>query len=357
MESSPVPPAPGIFGPRTTNGRLLLSELNSNQLKTDQAKTLLNLRNRFINHLRSSGRSQHTVLAYRKNINRFIIFVDSNPLPMEKYSRSDFTAFMDTLKPAGSLRGGREYLSASAQNQLMASLRSFMRYCFEDIEHPLFPSDFAKDVRRKVKKEKRVPRTLTYEDIEALVSVIDPERLTSKNRRIWKTPLEALRDRVFARVLFSTGVRVSEMGRLQVQDCLSQRDKMRVLGKGNAEAWVLIGGVAQMTLMEYIKAIGKQNRLEDYIFFKNKPDLADLQSFEVQVRRRLRICAKVAGVTAAISPHVLRHSFATDLLINGADLRSVQELLRHKHMATTQIYTDITDKRKESVYKESKRDV
>lgn len=335
-----------------------LSDLTSNQLKSDQARSLMDLRNRFINHLRSSRKSPHTIFSYRKNINRFVLFVDESSLPLSQYTRKHFNEFLDSLKPFGpTYQSG--YLSASAQLQLITSLRMFIRFCSEDLEHPYFPQkDWSRIICKDIEKEERLPKTLSFDEIEAMVSVIRKDHRGAKGRRIWQTDVNSIKDKLFIRLLFSTGLRISEMGSLQVQDCVVRNGQIRVKrGKGKKESWVYIGSTAAGTLDEYLTMTMKKNKLEDYVFFDKSPDIMDLKGFEVMVRRRLRICARESGVNADIAPHMLRHSFAVDLLERGADIRSIQDLLRHKNLSSTQIYTKISDKRKESVYKQFKREV
>ena len=165
-----------------------------------------------------------------------------------------------------------------------------------------------------------------------------------------KTP-QGLRDRAILELLFSTGLRISELCGLSIDDVDLTRDEFSVRGKGDKVRVVFLSDDAKASIQTYLKS---RKDLSNALFIqygKNVKDAKDLRLSPRAVQRSLKVCAAKAGITRKVSPHVIRHSFATDLLSNGADIRSVQALLGHANIATTQIYTHVTDKHLRDIHK------
>ena len=163
--------------------------------------------------------------------------------------------------------------------------------------------------------------------------------------------LPGMRDRAILELLFSTGLRISELCALSVDDVDLTRDEFSVRGKGDKIRVVFLSDDAKKAISNYLKA---RKDMSDALFVqygKNAKVAKDVRLSPRAVQRMLKTCAIKAGITRKVSPHVIRHSFATDLLSNGADLRSVQALLGHANIATTQIYTHVTDKHLRDVHK------
>ncbi|MBX4200075.1 tyrosine-type recombinase/integrase [Candidatus Parcubacteria bacterium] len=178
---------------------------------------------------------------------------------------------------------------------------------------------------------------------ERSLDLISLEELTRLLNAPDVTTLQGLRDKAMLELLFSTGLRVSELASLS-RDLDIDRDEFSVRGKGEKVRVVFISGEARDAVKNYLK---KRNDLEDAMFVnivrdakKTAPTRLTTRSIERLVKRY----AIKAGISKKVTPHVIRHSFATDLLSNGADLRSVQMLLGHANISTTQIYTHLTDK-------------
>jgi site-specific recombinase XerD len=159
--------------------------------------------------------------------------------------------------------------------------------------------------------------------------------------------LSGLRDRAMLELLFSTGLRVSELCALSIDDVDLSRDEFSVRGKGEKVRVVFLSDSAKNAVHAYLK---ERKDMDEALFVqygKNLKDAKkknkDLRLTPRSVQRSMKRYAAIAGITGKVTPHVLRHSFATDLLSNGADLRSVQALLGHANIATTQVYTHVTD--------------
>jgi site-specific recombinase XerD len=163
--------------------------------------------------------------------------------------------------------------------------------------------------------------------------------------------LEGKRDRAILELFFSTGLRISELTALSIDDVDLTRDEFSVRGKGDKIRVVFLSDSAKKYISEYLQ---KRKDLDDALFIRygrKANDGGELRLSPRAVQRLLKKYATKAGITRKVTPHVLRHSFATDLLQNGADLRSVQALLGHANIATTQVYTHVTDKHLRDVHK------
>ena len=165
------------------------------------------------------------------------------------------------------------------------------------------------------------------------------------------TTLQGMRDQAILELLFSTGLRVSELCSLSTDDVDLTRDEFSVRGKGDKVRVVFLSDDAKSAIARYIKA---RKDMSDALFIqygKNAKNADDPRLSPRAVQRLIKHYAVKAGITRKVTPHVIRHSFATDLPSNGADLRSVQALLGHAHIGTTQIYTHVTDKHLREVHK------
>jgi site-specific recombinase XerD len=165
-----------------------------------------------------------------------------------------------------------------------------------------------------------------------------------------QTGLVALRDRAILETLFSTGLRVSELANLKIEQVNLKRDEFTVRGKGDKPRVVFLSDVAKRALAEYL---AKRRDPSPFFFVSHdraQSGRAALALSPRSVERLVERYAKLAGITKRITPHTLRHTFATDLLMSGADLRSVQSLLGHESITTTQIYTHVTNKQLKDVH-------
>ncbi len=218
-------------------------------------------------------------------------------------------------------------LKRSTQNYSIITLRAFLGF--------LAGKGIASLAPQKVVLAKSEERKVEFLEATDIIQLIKMPNISS---------FKGLRDRLILELLFSTGLRVSELARLNVGDINLERDEIPVRGKGGKVRVVFLSESAHQILETYIKLIGDT---EELILNKLGGDRLTVRSIERIVAKY----AKAAGISKHVSPHTLRHTFATDLLINGADLRSVQSLLGHANVSTTQIYTHVTDQHLREIHK------
>jgi site-specific recombinase XerD len=271
------------------------------------------------------GQSLLTVSNYDRYLTKFISWLEKNiaeKTENKKASPSNITPeavkeYRLYLNRLTNITG--QPLSKSTQNYYIITLRAFLGYLVQIGVKSLPP--------QKVTLAKSQERKIDFLEAEDIIGLISkPDTKTFKG----------LRDRLILELLFSTGLRVSELQKLNVADLNMERGEIPVRGKGGKVRVVFLSESAKKILSEYLIAIGDCEPL-----IVNKIDGSRLSVRSIE--RIVSKYAKAAGISKKVSPHTLRHTFATDLLINGADLRSVQSLLGHSNISTTQIYTHVTD--------------
>lgn len=231
-----------------------------------------------------------------------------------------------------------EALKKNTQNYHLIALRAFLKY--------LAKRDIVTLAPEKIELAKQPERHVEFLETK------DVERLLEAPLKADGPDIVRLRDRAILELLWSTGLRVSELCGLRLEDINFQRNEFSVKGKGSKWRVVFFSEDAKAWVKKYIEA---RKDLCPTLFVghdraaRGRDELKGLTPRSVQ--RLVERYAKLAGITKSISPHTLRHSFATDLLMNGADLRSVQALLGHASVTTTQIYTHVTDSHLQEVYK------
>lgn len=261
--------------------------------------------------------SSHTLEAYARDLKDFQTFLQKEGgITPEEAGTEDILLFLEELKRRG--------LSSRTLARKLSALKSFYRFLEleERIEHnPLLLIEGPRLPRN-------LPKVLSVEEVERLLSAPD-----------LSTP-QGLRDRAMLETLYATGMRVSELVRLTFAQLNLSAGFVRIFGKGKRERLVPLGDLAREYLERYLREArpllcgGKET---PYVFLNRKGDPLTRQRFW----QIIRDYARRAGITREISPHVLRHSFATHLLQGGADLRSVQMMLGHASLSTTQIYTHL----------------
>jgi site-specific recombinase XerD len=224
-------------------------------------------------------------------------------------------------------------LKKKTQNYHLIALRAFLKYIMKRGVTSLSP-----DRIELAKVAERSLDLISSEELHRLLEAPDPKEL------------KGLRDRALLQMLFSTGLRVSELCSLN-RDLDLNKDEFSVRGKGEKIRVVFLTDSAKAALKEYLKARKDMDEALFTQFGKNGQNRETLRLTPRSVERIIKFYAIKAGITRKVTPHVVRHSFATDLLENGADLRSVQALLGHAHIGTTQIYTHVTDKHLKEVHK------
>ena len=284
----------------------------------------------FLTHVRvERGLSANTVTAYRRDLVKFDDFAKRRKLTLESVSRDNLVEFLASLY--------RQKLESRTVARHLVTLRNFFR--FAQLQE-LIATDPSLNLESP-KIRRSLPGYLRLEEIERLLAQPDD-----------KTPL-GLRDHAMLDVLYSTGLRVSELISLRVMDLDTAVGCIRCIGKGDKERIVPIGKKALALVERYLrdarpKLIGKGKQALATTLFINRRG-APLS--RVGVWKILSAYGRKAGLRSSLTPHMLRHSFATHLLERGADLRSVQLMLGHSDISTTQIYTHVVEERLKQIYK------
>ena len=260
------------------------------------------------------------------------------PPVWEKLQRDDFRAFVRFL--------GRNNLSRAATQLRFSALRTFYKFL---IRHGAAESSPIKNLSLP-KPEKRLPKFLTKQQMEALLVAPFELLKIQKEKKVGRpvSQIAALRDVAVLETIYSCGLRVSELCGLRVDDVDWNEQIIRVRGKGKKERLVPVGKPALMAIQDYWNTFKQPPGGVSPIFFAETKKRAPLSP--LQLSRRLKKYLSIAGLDPGLTPHKLRHSYATHLLDAGADLRSVQELLGHAHLITTQVYTHVTTERLKRAY-------
>ncbi len=280
------------------------------------------------------GRAVKTVENYDRYLTRYFAQMNIKKVSdISEQSIRDFRLWLN--RQPGS---GRDSMKRRTQNYYMIALRAFLKF--------MRKRDVAVISPEKIELAKLPERHLdliTSAELDRLLKA--PRELASKAESDAKKLL-GLRDTAILEFLFSTGLRVSELCGLNSDIDLS-RDEMSVRGKGEKVRVVFISPAAKEAVQEYLKA---RKDMEEPLFVEGRPGkLHRITPRDVQ--RHLKRYVAIAGITSVVTPHTLRHAFATDLLNNGADIRSVQQLLGHSSITTTQIYTHVTDAHLREIHK------
>lgn len=254
--------------------------------------------------------SDNTVSSYLSDVRHFFEAVECSP---EAVTSDDIVSYFSS----------RKRISGRTQARILSALRSFFNYLILEG----YITDNPGDNVDAPKTGRTLPGVLSEEEVDAIIS--------SVSLSDWK----GLRDRALLEVLYGCGLRVSEAVGLKISEIYFKEGFVRIVGKGNKQRLVPLGEMASEALQTYLQARPEptDDRYSDYVFLNARGGvLSRISAFNMVKDRALS-----AGVTAKISPHSFRHSFATHLLMHGADLRSVQEMLGHESILTTEIYTHI----------------
>jgi site-specific recombinase XerD len=298
---------------------------------------------KFLTHLATDrGASVYTQRNYEQALIEFArwhLTEQKSAAVWEKLQRDDFRSYLRYL--------GRQQLSRSAIQLRFSALRTFYRFL---IRHGVVESLPIKNISLP-KLEKRLPRFLTKQQMEDLL--VAPAKLlaSQKDKKGPGRPVSqeaCLRDIAVLETIYSCGLRVSELCGLRVDDIDWNEQIVRVRGKGKKERLVPIGQPALKAIQDYWGILVSAPLGAQPVFRADTEKAGPLSP--LQLSRRLKIYLIVAGLDPALTPHKLRHSYATHLLDAGADLRSVQELLGHAHLITTQVYTHVTTERLKKAY-------
>ncbi|MFA4983846.1 MAG: site-specific tyrosine recombinase XerD [Candidatus Omnitrophota bacterium] len=282
----------------------------------------------FLNYLSvERGLSRNTIISYQEDLNYYMDYLESAGInSLSRTTRDDISNFMFLQKDKG--------LSANSVARRLAAIKSFYRFL---VKERILKSD-PSSLIDSPKLWKKIPDALSVNEITRL--------LDQPNIR----ELQGIRDRAVLEALYATGMRVSEAANLKKDNLNLQVGFLRCIGKGNKERVIPLGKKAIQSLQRYL-AIGRpkllKGRESEYLFLSRLGKRISRQSLWKIIRRY----ARQAGIKKPIRPHILRHSFATHLLERGADLRSVQEMLGHSNISTTQIYTHINKDRLKTIHR------
>ena len=286
---------------------------------------------RFIEYIKGAKNvSEHTVRGYTSDIAQFLEFLEG-----EELSTNPADVDMRVLRRYLA-RLQKKSAGKSSIARKLSSLRGFFQYMLRKGLIDLDPTTGISTYRQ----DKRLPKFLRPPQVDALLTQPDLSK-----------PL-GMRDAAVMETLYAAGVRVSELVGMDIEDLDMKAGEIKVLGKGSKERIVLIGGAAQEALARYITIgrgqllTGSRNVGEQALFLNKDGGRLGVRS----VRRILDHYFAAVSDEMKISPHVLRHTFATHMLENGADLRIIQELLGHASVSTTQIYAHVTQERLKQVY-------
>jgi len=283
------------------------------------------------------GRSQKTAENYHLYLQRLVEF--AGDIEVEKITSELVRKWRLWLNRYENDAG--DSLNTLTQSYHLTALRSFLGYCAKrDIE------TLASDKIELPRAKRKQVSFLTSEETERIISMVEP-----------KNPI-GLRDKAILELLFSSGLRVSELCNLNRDHLNLSRGEFMVRGKGQKDRPVFVSPEATEWLALYLKGRADSAKPLFIRYSGSRAAEADGESLRLtprSVQRMVSGYAKLAGITKQVSPHTLRHSFATDLLMNGADLRSVQSLLGHSNIATTQIYTHVTDQHLKEVHRKFHR--
>lgn len=278
------------------------------------------------------GLSSNTIVSYQRDLKQYAKYLDENSISditeIDRFVIMDFLTF---------LKG--ENKSSTTIIRMVSSLRRFHQFLRQERYTDSDPMQYIDTP----KKKQLLPKTLSIEEVEKIIEAPDT------------TTVLGIRDRAILEVMYATGLRVSELISLKMSDLHLSIGLLKTLGKGDKERIVPLGDQAIYWISEYLEKSrpelavkNKSEAMNEFLFLNYQGKAFSRQG----IWKNLKIYVSEVGIQKDVTPHTLRHSFATHLLENGADLRIVQELLGHSDISTTQIYTHISKQRLADVYKE-----
>ena len=271
----------------------------------------------YFRHLRvEKGVSEETIKSYDYDLKKF--FASLKREDTDEVLPSDILDFVRLEN--------RQFLASSTVSRRLSTCKNFYQF----LENEGYLSEDMVEVPSP-KASKPLPNVLSMEEMEDLLNAPD----ISKD--------EGLRDKAMMELMYSSGLRVSELLSLKVSQISLEKMTIRVIGKGNKERIVPVGEYALEYVEKYINTARKKNpgRKSNILFLNRYGNPLSRQYFFLQIKKY----GEIAGITKELSPHTIRHCFATHLLENNADLRTIQEMLGHSSIATTQIYTNVSSER------------
>jgi integrase/recombinase XerD len=272
------------------------------------------------------GLARNSLASYRIDLRHFGHWLLEQKLQLEGVQRVHIVRYFQSLRTAG--------IAARSVARALAAIRGLFRFLVAERHLKNDPTENLENPKLWT----TLPKSLQPSEVEALLRA--PDRETA----------EGLRDGAMLELLYATGLRVSELIKVRIDDLVMDAGFLRTMGKGSKERIVPFGDAARDAIVRYLEQ-GRDHFAkapDPHLFLSRRGRPMTRQSFWMKVEKY----ARLAGVKSHISPHVLRHSFATHLLENGADLRSVQMMLGHSDISTTQIYTHVSRARLQKIYEQ-----
>lgn len=273
------------------------------------------------------GLSDNTLSSYRRDLTSFACWLDKHGASLKSADQSIIQRHL-AFRMEGKL-------SARSTSRFLSCLRGFYRFLVREGSMQSAPTEHIENP----KLGRSLPKTLSEQDVESLLEAPDVEDSIG------------CRDRAMLELLYASGLRVSELVNLTLDQINTRQGVVRVVGKGSKERLVPMGYEALTWLQRYLSSARGDilnNAISDVVFPSTRARAMTRQTFW----HRVKHWAKVAGINKSLSPHTLRHAFATHLLSHGADIRSVQLLLGHSDLSTTQIYTHVATERLKNLHAE-----
>ena len=284
----------------------------------------------FLNWLQNEkGSSVHTIRAYQEDLTQFGEYLKAQGIPLEQLEYHDLRYYMASLQQ-------KQQLKKTTLSRKTSTLKSFCKFLHREglLEHN--PADLLSTP----KKEKRLPTVINEADMTAFLDdfLAGEEPLQLRNKAIFE-------------LLYSSGLRVSELVQLDVENVQKQKGILRILGKGSKERIVPVGEQAQSAITYYLEH-GRPLLVKEEaqaLFLNRQGTRLTTRGVEYILEQYV----KQGALKYKVTPHAFRHSFATHLLDNGADLRVIQELLGHESLSTTQIYTEVSASHLQQIYRKA----
>ncbi len=276
----------------------------------------------FLNYIKNKNYSNYTINSYNKDLDNFYVYLNQNNTEIKKVNYKFLRGYLTILYD-------KKYSKKTIARNI-STLKSFFKYLKKENIIKSNPMNLIKTP----KIDKKLPKFLNYDDLEKILSIPDTTTFLGK------------RNALILELLYSTGVRVSELVNIKLNDIDLSEEKILILGKGNKERYVLFGRKAKEKILDYLK-----EKMDDspYLIVNRYGNKISDRG----IRKILDSIILEASLSYKISPHTLRHTFATHMLDSGADIEIVRELLGHESLSTTQIYTHVTSESLKRVYSET----
>jgi integrase/recombinase XerD len=276
------------------------------------------------------GKSQNTIQSYMRDLKKFVTFINEQELvEINNINKDTIQLYIISLNKAG--------FAASTTNRMISTLKNFFHYLIREQKMDHNPMDLIQGAKNR----KHLPKTLSSKEIDRLLEAPDTETNNG------------IRDRAILEVMYASGLRVSELTHLKMNELHLELGFIQTIGKGDKERIIPIGEEALFWIKKYLEEVypvySKKSTDSTILFLTQRGKQFTRQG----IWKNLKKYVNLAGIDHEVSPHILRHSFATHLLENGADLRMVQELLGHSDISTTQIYTHVSKQRLQEIYRNS----